>query len=190
LIEAGDGAPKPYSIASAMGAHGPGELEIAVARGSSPEPLDALADGDWVRAVGPSGGFRWVDAAAPSVFLAVGTGVSPFRAMLQQDLGRAADAPVLLLFGCRTEADILWHDELRALSSRHPRLRFEPTLSRAEAGWAGRRGHVQGHFAELVAPLAQRNAAIYVCGLSAMVDDCVARLEGELGVPKSRIFTE
>lgn len=190
VVEAGEAPPKPYSIASAMGAHGPGELEIAVARGSTPEPLDTLQEGAWLRVAGPSGSFRWVDARAPSVFLAVGTGVAPFRAMLQQDLATADDAPVLLLFGCRTEADILWRDELDDLAIRNPRLRFVPTLSRGDAGWTGRRGHVQEHLAELVAPLARGGAAVYVCGLGAMVSDCVLRLERDFGVPRSRIFTE
>jgi NAD(P)H-flavin reductase len=172
-----------------MGAHGPGELEIAITRGSGSEPLDALEEGAWLNVSGPAGALRWANVSAPSVFMAAGTGLAPFRAMLQQELA-SGDAPVLLLFGCRAETDILWRDELDAFAKTHPRFRFEPTLSRASESWTGRRGHVQAHLAELVAPLAEGGAEIYVCGLAAMVDDCVTRLTVELGVPSSRIYKE
>ena len=189
-LELAPGSLKPFSIASAMGAHGPGELEVAVNRSNGGAPIDALSEGAELSVFGPSGSLRWQTGTTPSVFVAAGTGVAPFRAMLQAGLPGSGDSPVLLLFGARREQDILWHDELDALSRRHPRLRFVPTLSRGSERWAGRRGRVQEHFAELVAPLTERGASVYVVGQSSMVDDCVGQLEAELGVPRSRIFRE
>lgn len=189
-LELGPGVRKPYSIASAMGVHGPSEFEIAVALGQGSEPLEALTTGATLSSFGPSGSLERARTDAPVAFLAVGTGLSPFRAMIQDELSRSAATPVLLLFGCRSELDILWQTELGELAAKHPRFRYEPTLSRPVDGWSGRRGWVQAHLEELVAPFAQSDADVFVCGLSAMVTDCVRRLETDLGIPRARIFTE
>jgi CDP-4-dehydro-6-deoxyglucose reductase, E3 len=184
------GARKPYSIASAMGVHAAGQFEIAVGSGSGFEPLEALPLGSVLTGHGPLGSFARASQVAPGVFVAAGTGLSPFRAMLQHELSLPGQAALLLLYGCRSQADILWHEELAALASEHPRFRFEPTLSQPEPGWTGRRGYVQAHLVELSAPLAERGAEIYVCGPASMVSDCVARLENELGIARERIFVE
>lgn len=189
-LEIGAGVRKPYSIASSMGALGSGELEIAVGSGSGFEPLEALPLGSVMTIHGPFGSFTRSNTAASTVFLAAGTGLAPFRAMLQQALSLPGDAPLLLVYGCRLEADILWRDELTQLAATHPRFRFEPTLSQPDERWTGRRGYVQEHLVELVGPLADRGAEIFVCGPSSMVSDCVTHLEKELGIPAQRIVVE
>ncbi len=189
-LQVAAGRRRPYSIASAMGIHGENEFELAVALASSGEMLEGLSEGARLAAFGPSGGLRRPRAGRPSVFLAAGTGVSPFRAIIQDELLRGGDAPLLLLFGCRTEADILWRSELAELALEHPRFRFEPTLSQAESSWSGRRGWVQDHFAELIEPLARAGADFYVCGVSAMIEDCVRRLVSEHGAERDQVVTE
>lgn len=189
-LEVLPGQRKPYSIASAMGAHGPDQFEIAVTLAAGGEVFESFAPGKRLSGFGPSGGLRRPRSEKPSAFLAVGTGLSPFRAMIQDELARGGAAPLLLLFGCRNESDILWRDELAELALRYPRFRFEPTLSKGDASWSGRRGWVQDHFEELLTPLARAEADFYVCGVSAMVSDCVRRLENGLGATRDRIFTE
>lgn len=177
---------QPYSIASAPNAERPGEFELAVSRGGDVEELPV---GLQLEVRGPRGAFlRRSTADTPTLFVANGTGVAPVRAMLQEEFKNGNSANVVLLFGCRSEMDLLWRAELEALAEEHPRFRFEPTLSRPTNGWTGRRGYVQEHLAELVATLAEPD--VYVCGLTEMVTDCVGRLTSEHGITSERIVTE
>ncbi|MEZ4224475.1 MAG: hypothetical protein R3B13_26230 [Polyangiaceae bacterium] len=175
----------PYSIASAPSNVRPGEFELAISRSSlAPD----LAVGSVLRARGPFGRLlRREPRGAALVLVAGGTGLAPLRALLQEDLSRPGDHPVMLLFGCRNEAEILWRAELEALQQAHPRFRFEPTLSRGESAWTGRRGYVQAHLLELLAMTP--GAEVYLCGLSEMVRECRALLD-EQGVPADLIVGE
>lgn len=178
----------PLSIASAIDPSRPGRFELAVVRSSNTEALLALEPGAELDARGPVGSFTRTADARPALLIGAGTGVAPLRAMIQQEFGSVGPAPLLLLFGCRSEADILWREEFEALAARSPRFRFEPTLSRAGAGWTGRRGRVQVHLVELGGQLGAFEA--YVCGHDAMVKDCVLLLQRELAVPPESIFVE
>ena len=179
---------RSYSVASA--AREDGAIELAVTRvegGPGSTFLHAMAPGEGLQ-VGPPMGFFTLPEVLdhPLLFVATGTGVAPLRAMLQH-LARASGAvPVTLILGVRTACDLLYDDEFRALAASAPWFRYEPTLSRAEASWQGRRGYVQEHLGELVAS----GCHAYVCGLNAMLKDVRAVLKGDLGFTRERIHTE
>lgn len=178
----------PYSIASAPDARRPGQLELAVARGSSGGVFDEVAVGSVLDIRGPKGRFvRQPEDTGVEVYIGTGTGLAPLRAMLEGSIASGCGAERLVLFGARTEPEILWRAELEALA-RDGQLRFEPTLSQAGSGWKGRRGRVQDHLNELVAPLS--GARIYVCGVPEMVVECVSELVGPLAFPRERVMTE
>lgn len=189
---------RPYSIASAPTAERPSRFEVAVTRvegGVTSTALHAIPVGAVLDAEGPRGGFvRWPAMRdEPTLFVGAGTGLAPLRAMLQAELARAEGPPMTLLFGCRTEADVLWRDELLGWSASHPRFRLAITLSRpappppGEAPWSGRAGYVQRHVAELLASSAPARA--FVCGLGDMVEAVSDALE-RAGMPRAAIHTE
>jgi NAD(P)H-flavin reductase len=179
----------PYSIASAPDPEGTGRFELAVVHGSGGGVLDDLAVGAAVEVFGPKGSLTWQGAAASAhLFVGTGTGLAPLRAMLQAALREGGDAPLIVLFGARTEAEILWRRELEALAAELPRVSYFATLSQPQNGWEGRRGRVQDHLAEILSP--HPGARVYVCGVSEMVAECVARLTGELSIPRGRVLTE
>lgn len=179
----------PLSIASAPDPSRPGRFELAVMRGTNTEALLALEPGAEIEARGPQGSFTRAAAdPLPALLVGAGTGVAPLRAMIQDELRSAGVAPLVLLFGCRSEADMLWREEFEALAVRAPRFRFEPTLSAPSAAWAGRSGWVQEHLIELGRELGAPQA--YVCGGDEMVKDCVLLLEQELDLPPESIFIE
>ena len=107
--------------------------------------------------------------------------------MILDQLAEAPPTRSVLLFGVRSRADLLWESELTELSRRAPHFRFEPTLSRPDETWTGRRGYVQQHFAEQLALLP--GAPVFVCGSPRMVDECVEALQAH-GVERARIVTE
>jgi ferredoxin-NADP reductase len=184
---------RAYSIASAPDRVDPSRFEIAVTRvegGPTSEALHALAPGERVEIEGPAGTFvrRAADRAYPALFVATGTGLAPLRAMLWEEVRVEDGPPLVLLFGCRTPADLLWGDELRAWERECPRFRLHVTLSRAPPEWNGLVGYVQRHAGEVAAAMSGAHA--YVCGLAAMVDDVVQLLEESAGLPRAAVHFE
>ena len=183
---------RPYSIASAPSQAHPERFEVAVTRvepGNVSISLHALREGDTLEMDGPYGFFtRTGQEQDAALLVGTGTGVGPLRAMLQAELRQSEGPPLTLLFGCRTRADLLYAQEFEALATTHARFTFEPTLSRADGAWQGRRGYVQAQLPELVARAG--NPHVYVCGLSDMVNDVRAVLKQSLGYDRKRIHTE
>ena len=183
---------RPYSIASAPDPAHPATIELAVTLvedGQVSSALHAMKPGDTLQMDGPYGFFTREDHAAEDALLVgTGTGVAPLRSMLHAALSAPSGPRLTLLFGCRTPADILYRREIEALSNKHERFRFEPTLSRAEPAWQGRRGYVQTHLQELIPQLGRPH--VYVCGLSNMVNSVRAVLKETLGYNRKQIHTE
>jgi CDP-4-dehydro-6-deoxyglucose reductase, E3 len=187
-VETAQGAEKrAYSIAS-----GPGErpVEIAVtkvAEGVVSPLLCTLEPGAALRVDGPHGFFTRDDPRAPALFVGTGTGLSPLRSMLTELLADPGHPPVTLLFGVRTQADILWREQLQQWT-RDANFRLEITLSRPDASWTGRTGYVQKHVAELARALGEPH--VFICGLSPMVGDVRTICKQELGYDRKRIHSE
>ena len=139
---------------------------------------------------GPHGFFtRERERDQPALFVATGTGLCPLRAMLQEELARASDGPPLgLLFGCRSQADILWRDELQAWSTAHARFQTWVTLSRCDEQWGGARGYVQAHLGAALEALGRPH--VFVCGLSKMVGEVRAVLKQQHGYDRKLVHSE
>lgn len=190
------GIDRDYSIASApvpVGEPGSDRFELAITRvegGAGSAALFALTPGATLEALGPNGLFVREDRHrdVPAIYVATGTGLAPIRAMLHEELRRDETTTQVLLFGCRTEDDLLYRSELEALAARHARFRYLPTLSRGSDTWTGRRGYVQTHLPALRSELG--DAHLYVCGLSKMIDDVRAVLKNDLGVDRRFVHTE
>ena len=146
-----------------------------------------LKPGDQVRMTGPFGGYIFRQPVQDSVLVATGTGVAPFRAMLRDQLERDSSHQFTLIFGVRYERGLLYRQEFEELAREHPNFRFWPTLSRSEASWTGRIGHVQEHLLEAVGE--RRDVNVFICGLKAMVDDVRAILKAS-GFERKRISYE
>ncbi len=182
-----EGAPHAFSIASPFEPDAPGRFEIAVARGTTAASLLELPLGEELLAHGPSGSLTW-RGDAPALLIATGTGLSPLRAMLLEQLHRDVHEPLVLLFGCRDATEELWGEELRELARRHPRFELVSTHSQPLPGHTGRVGRVQALLPALVAQLGPSLLA-YLCGHTPMVKDCTGLLL-ESGVAASQIFGE
>ncbi|MFO0590609.1 MAG: FAD-dependent oxidoreductase [Polyangiaceae bacterium] len=186
---------RSYSIASPP--DGSPRFELAVTRvegGPGSAFLHGLGEGESLRAVGPQGLF-WREAgdASPSLFVATGTGVAPFRSMIRAALARDSSAPLWLLFGARFEEDILYRDEFERLAAAHPNVRYHVTLSRGAEAWTGRRGYVQLHVPEILKALGDATDSpphVFICGLDRMVSTVKELCRKELGVDRKRVHVE
>ncbi|RFP61621.1 ferredoxin--NADP reductase [Luteimonas weifangensis] len=189
---------RSYSLATihdpARGADAMVELAVSyVAGGAATALFEGLEIGGRIDASGPYGRFCLVpaDRNARYLLIGTGTGVTPYRAMLPQLQALIAQrgVEVVLLFGARNPAELLYGAEFRAFAERHPRhFRFVPCFSRElpEAPHAdARRGYVQQVLPEF-APNPATDIA-YLCGNPNMVDACFEALKADgLGVAQIR----
>ena len=103
-------------------------------------------------------------------------------------LDRQHDAPVTLLFGCRSEDDVIYRRELESLRLRLPQLRLIVTLSRPGPNWTGEIGRVDPSL--LAQHIAEPAAARYfLCGPGEMRASLTEWLKGQ-AVPADRIHFE
>lgn len=200
----GTATKRSYSLATIHDhALGPGEaVEIAVSYvpgGAATALFEGLEIGGAINASGPYGRFCLMpqDANRRYLLIATGTGVTPYRSMLPalENAIATRGIEVVLLFGARTPAELLYGDEFRAFAAKHPsNFRFVPCFSRElpEAGSAQahadvRHGYVQ-QFLDEFAPNAEGDIA-YLCGNPNMVDACFEALKGH-GLQPAQIRRE
>jgi NAD(P)H-flavin reductase len=178
----------PYSIASASDPQKPGQFELAVAVGARADVLDQLAIGERLEVLGPSGEFTWQSAPSPAALLVgVGTGIAPLRALLEEELARAATTRLWLIAGHRAPEDVLFAEDFARLARAHARFRFVPTLTDGGGDWPGHHGRVQARLVEAVHALGPLDA--YVCGRVDMVNEVVDALLAQ-GIPAPRMRSE
>lgn len=143
---------------------------------------------DVVELEGPYGQFFLRESRrAPLIFLAGGTGLAPVLAMLEAIRRQGGMKPPLLVsFGCRTEAGLFGLEELALFTQWLPSLTVRIAIEQAPAS---------GRFAGTplstltAADFAHPDAMTYVCGPTAMVEAAQALLGG-WGVSPSRILCE
>lgn len=161
------------------------QLEIAVSYvdgGAATELLSRLDEGEEIDASGPYGRFCLNDADANARYLlvATGTGVTPYRAMLPQIrmLTATRSCTFALVYGARTEAELLYGEEFEAFAREVPGFTFHPCFSRVPRAVPrphDRNGRVHVALADL-APDPARDIA-YLCGNPDMVDQAFALLK-------------
>ena len=168
-------ATRPYSIASSPGSRHAIELVLnRVPGGPGSEYLSGLREGDTTTFKGPVGGFTLRDSPRDLLFVATGTGIAPIRSMLWSLAERASLRRVALYWGLRSEPDLYYQDELRALGERLPHLSFVTTLSRPVGAWPGAVGWVSSLVERDITDVS--NLDVFLCGHAAMIRDVKAIL--------------
>ena len=148
-----------------------------------------LKKGDKVNAIGPMGGFVLRRPLPPEIFfVSTGTGVAPFRAMLETLLGQGEkNTHIYLIFGTRHPEDIINRSFFEGIEKQYSNFHYLPTLSKAEDSWTGHRGHVQETLSKYLKDPSKKD--IYICGLQIMVDQ-VKDLAVAAGVPATNVYYE
>jgi ferredoxin-NADP reductase len=150
--------------------------------------LDALRVGDWAEVDAPYGDFTYDGEYGKLAMLTGGIGITPLRSICRYctDMGSAAE--IALLYGCRTEGDLVFRDEFEEMRLRNKNLKVVFFLEEPGEGWAGRRGMISAEaIRDEIPDFMER--AFYICGPPAMVE-AMAKVLRDLSVPEGQIKEE
>jgi ferredoxin-NADP reductase len=192
---------RPYSISSApqlsRAREEPQTLDLTIRDKAdgfvAPYLLNEVQVGDELDTTGPAGSFYHeplIDGEE-LVFLAGGSGITPFMSIIREAFGGEEEdrsLKVHLLYGSRVPDDVIFDAELTALAKAHPGLRYSPIISEPPPGYDGLTGFLDARaIQEQTGDLGGKT--VYVCGPGVMYGFCLEALT-ELGVPAYKIKRE
>lgn len=126
---------------------------------------------------------------------AAGSGITPIFSILKTILTTEPQSFVSLMFGNRTEADIMYKEALQQLQLRFPsRLKVLHTLSKPDSTWFGQTGRISVDLIhdtlESLKPVSPfDDTHVYMCGPVGMMDEVVEVAKNQ-GVAKTNVHRE
>jgi ferredoxin-NADP reductase/DMSO/TMAO reductase YedYZ heme-binding membrane subunit len=151
---------------------------------------EMLREGDMVQVSAPAGRFIFSETDSDSIVLiAGGVGITPLMSIVRNLTDRNWSGDIFFIYSAKTQADIIFKNELDDLRTRFSNVRVHVTLSQAdERDWSGPKGRISSSFLGACVPnIAAR--PIYICGPQSMMAPTI-QLLGDLGVPADKIKSE
>jgi ferredoxin-NADP reductase/ferredoxin len=145
--------------------------------------------GDELEVEGPLGAFILRDSAAPHIFVAGGTGLAPMISMLDTIRRRpGVKPPMLLSFGCASDSQFFYRDEVELRAAWMPQLRLRLSADRVEDPASGL---LQANPVAVLEPgdVTDPETVAYLCGPPRMIEAARERLAA-LGVRPEHIYAE
>ena len=189
LLIPGDPKKRFYSISSSPTEKDHLDITIKADQGQNLYgSLFSLKKGAQVEIAGPMGSFILPEPLkGPFYFLAGGSGVTPFRAMIKFILDTQPATDMWLFHSVRTPDDLIFKDQLLAWTQ-NPTFHFVPTFTRTTEfdieGETGRIGETLLH-----KHLKMSEGTFFLCGPKEFVTDMEHTLR-RLNVPAERIRRE
>lgn len=165
----------------------------ALSKPSDPAPYPFLESGTKLYAQIRNSTFKLsMNGALPTIMIAAGTGIAPFRAFLHEKarlktMGKEI-GPIMLFFGARDKSEYLYRDEIEAFATGV--LKDELTVVTAFSRLPGQpKIYVQDRVLEqkerVCKLILEQDAAVFLCGSSSMarevglsVGECVKQANG------------
>jgi ferredoxin-NADP reductase/ferredoxin len=145
--------------------------------------------GDRIDVEGPMGAFVLRESRAPHIFVAGGTGLAPILSMLDTIRRRSGARPKMLLsFGCASEQNFFYRDEVELRGWWMPQLRLILSADRVDDPASGL---ICGTPVDALGDerIADPETVAYLCGPPPMIEGARRRLIA-LGVKPGRIYAE
>lgn len=146
---------------------------------------ERAAPGDSLTITGPIGSFYLREVKRPLLFLAGGTGLAPFLAMLDDVKRIGSDQPIHMIYGVTNDADLVETDKLTAFAAEIPGFTYSTAVADPASGH-DRKGYVTNHMPDAV--LHGGDVDVYLCGPPPMVDAVRTHLAERGVAPKSFHF--
>lgn len=116
---------------------------------------------------GPLGSFYLREIKRPLLFLAGGTGLAPFLAMLETIAAQGSAHPIHLIYGVTSDADLVEVDKLEAAAARIANFTFSCCVADPASAYP-RQGYVTRYIE--AGHLYDGDVDVYLCGPPPMVD--------------------
>ncbi len=182
----------PFTIASSPNVS---NISILIKElGDYTSNLNQVQVGSRVLLDGPYGTFKPLRTTVEElVFIAGGVGITPFLASLDVLKESTPDQKVTLIYGVRTQADLIKSSYFEELEQLMPNFRYIPVLSDDDA-WAGDQGFIDQPCLENYAACedsepSHQTKAYFICGPPLMIK-LVTRSLKRMHVPPKYIHVE
>lgn len=150
--------------------------------------LKAAKVGDWARVDAPYGQFTFEGEYPKIAFLCGGIGITPFLSICKNATDKTLSSKITLFYGCRTENDIAFREELEELADKNKNLKLVFMVNEATAQWKGATGIINAEMIKQELPDYKENV-FYTCGPPPMVKAMETLIES-LGLPKEKLKLE
>ena len=165
-----DGAALPYSIANAPLGDGKIELYIKALPSNAyvSEVIQKITEKKTLQLRGPYGKMLWhKQPDLPILFIAGGTGVVPFKALIEQAIMDHDPRTLHLYWGATTADELYLHDYFQTLAHEHSQFTFTPVITQQSEYWQGETGLVQDVILDAHSDMTQYQ--VYASGPTEMV---------------------
>ncbi len=179
---------KPFSISSSPTETEYIEFTKKLSDSEFSTALKALKEGDWAKIDAPYGSFTFEGEHEKICLLGGGIGITPFRSICRYCTDKRIDAKITLLYGNRSENDIVFREEFEAMEKQNPNLKVVFTVNEASSGWKGAIGFISTELVKKEIP-DYKETVFYTCGPPAMVE-AMEKLVEALGLPKTQLKRE
>jgi len=183
---------RPYSISSSPAQRGYYDITVRKVEDGfvSNYLLEEVKVGQVLESTAPAGNFYYnpLFHGNDLVFLAGGSGITPFMSMIREVTDRGIDRKIHLVYGSQFEDDVIFQDELEDRSRRHENFNYSLVLSSPPDGYKGLKGFItEGLLKQVLSDI--KNKMFYMCGPEPMHTFCMAELE-KLGIEARKIRLE
>jgi ferredoxin-NADP reductase len=150
--------------------------------------LRALKVGDWAIIDAPYGKFTFEGENEKIALLAGGIGITPFRSICKYCTDMRLTAKITLLYGNRSESDIVFKKELEEMEKQNKNLKVVFILTEASNAWKGATGVIDAEMVKKEVP-DYKERVFYACGPPPMVQ-AMEKLIKDLGLPPTQLRLE
>jgi len=145
--------------------------------------FDHLTPGTIIQIAPASGEFTLAASNGKKpLFLAAGSGITPFYSMLKQHLGQPKTPAISMLYYCRNSSEVIFAEALAELQRQHPE-QFKLTLVLTDTDGFISQAQLQQHCPDL----AERT--VFMCGPQGFMDKATELLAAE-GIDAGTIIRE
>lgn len=150
--------------------------------------LKAAKVSDWTRIDAPYGQFTFEGEYPKIALLAGGIGITPFISICKNATDKRMNSKITLFYGCRTENDIAFKQELEKMQEQNKNLKIVFMVNEASSQWKGATGVINAEMIKRELPDYKDNI-FYVCGPPPMVKAMETLIES-IGLPKNQLKLE
>jgi ferredoxin-NADP reductase len=150
--------------------------------------LKQLEPGDWARIDAPYGSFTFEGEYPEIGMLGGGIGITPLLSICKYCTDAGLKTKITLFYGCRTESDIAFKQELEAMQTENSNLKVVFILSELDPNWKGPIGVINADLVRKEIPR-YKETVFYTCGPPTMVE-VMEKIVQSLGLPKTQLRRE